>query len=234
LHEAIGRRHSNRGPYTTKPVSQELLAGLSAQANGLSGVQVRWFSTPSEKSAMATLIIEATQAIVDDEEQSRDSFAWFRNNRDDIDTHRDGLTLDGQGLAPVVLTLAKLLPASSRTAGDKFWLDQTRKVHTKTAAAYGVITVADPDDPMTRLTGGRLLERIHLAATAGGLALQHMNQITERIDRERMLGDPARFAPSLDALIAQSGRHGLSTFRVGYPVRSARLSPRRPLAAVTR
>jgi hypothetical protein len=61
-------------------------------------------------------------------------------------------------------------------------------------------------DPVLRLTGGRFLERIHLAATAAGLGLQHMNQITERIDRERALGRPATFAPAFDALIAQPGQ----------------------------
>ena len=49
-----------------------------------------------------------------------------------------------------MLAVAKILPASSRTAGDRFWLDQTRTVHTATAAAYGVITVANPDDMTIR------------------------------------------------------------------------------------
>lgn len=78
-----------------------------------------------------------------------------------------------------MLTLGKLSPATDRSAGDTFWVEQTRSVHTATAAAYGVITVADPSDPILRLNGGRLLQRIHLAATAQGLALQHMNQVTE-------------------------------------------------------
>jgi hypothetical protein len=51
---------------------------------------------------------------------------------------------------------------------------------------------------------GRLLQRVHLAATANGLALQHMNQITERVDREASLGKPATFAPRLDAVCWQT------------------------------
>lgn len=53
------------------------------------------------------------------------SFGWFRASQDDIRRHRDGLTLNGQGLSPMMLTLAKLMPASSRTAGDQFWVKQT-------------------------------------------------------------------------------------------------------------
>ncbi|NKQ58245.1 hypothetical protein HFP15_35875 [Amycolatopsis sp. K13G38] len=181
---------------------------------------------------MGGLIVAATEAIVGDRRQSEDAFAWFRSSRDDIDRYRDGLTLDGQGLAPLTLATAKLLPATSRGAGDAFWLEQTRTVHTATAAAYGVITVTDADDPVQRLRGGRLLQRIHLAATARGLALQHMNQITERIDRERSTGAAATFAARFDDLLARPGWRGLATFRIGYPVRPARLSPRRPVSEV--
>ena len=70
-----------------------------------------------------------------------------------------------------MLSLAKLAPASSREAGDAFWLDQTLTVHTRTAAAYGVITATDVAAPEQRLMGGRLLQRIHLAATTEGIAL---------------------------------------------------------------
>lgn len=183
---------------------------------------------------MSTLLNDATGAVVGDPQQSQDAFAWFRNDRADIDAYRDGLTLDGQGLAPLMLSLAKLAPATSREAGDALWLDQTLTVHTRTAAAYGVITVADVTAPEQRLTGGRLLQRIHLAATTEGIAMQHMNQVTERIDRELALGTPATFGPRLQSLLGSTGGSVLSTFRVGYPARDALLSPRRPVSAVTR
>lgn len=234
LHEAIGERHSNRGPYTSKGVAADVLDALAAFSDGLEGVGVRWFTTPEDRAALGALILDATQAIVDDEQQSKDSFAWFRNNRDDIETHMDGLTLDAQGLSPLVLAVGKILPATSRAAGDKFWLDQTRTVHTATAAAYGVITVANPDDPATQVIGGRLLQRIHLAATVQKLGFQHMNQLTERIDRDASLAQPSMFGPEMDALLAEPGQHVLSTFRIGHPVRAGRLSPRRPVSQVTR
>jgi hypothetical protein len=234
LHDAIGDRRSNRGPYTASVVAPDVLVALDSVSAGPDGVTVRWFTTPADLSVLGALIIDATHAIVGDEEQSTDSFAWFRNNRDDIDTHMDGLTLDAQGLSPMVLAAAKILPGTSRTAGDSFWLDQTRTVHTATAAAYGVVMVANPDDPPQQLNGGRLLQRIHLAATVQGLGLQHMNQITERIDRDASLAHTSKFASAMDALLAQPDRHALSTFRIGYPVRAGRLSPRRPVSQVTR
>ena len=233
-YDAIGLRHSNRGPYTTQSVSPESLATLSAQADGLAGVSVRWLTSATEMATMSTLLVDAAGAVVGDEQQSRDAFAWFRNDRVEIEANRDGLTLDGQGLAPLMLSLAKLAPASSRNAGDVFWLDQTLTVHTRTAAAYGVITTADASASELRLLGGRLLQRIHLAATHERIALQHMNQVTERIDRELALDSSATFAPRLQALLGSSEGDVLSTFRVGYPMRDALLSPRRPVSAVTR
>lgn len=234
LYEAVGDRHSNRGPYRAQPVEQSVLDELADYAVDLDGVAVAWLVTETDRAALGALIVAATEEFIADPGQSRESFSWFRNSREDIETHRDGPTLDAQGLAPVVSTLAKLLPASSRTAGDTFWLGQTRTVHTATAAAYGVITLTDPDDVRTRLNGGRLLQRIHLAATAAGLGLQHMNQITERIDRERQQRRPATFAPKFQEFLDGAVRLPLVAFRLGHPVRTALASPRRALSEVTR
>jgi hypothetical protein len=234
LHEAIGERHSNRGPYLDTPISGDVLEDLSANADGLTGTQVHWLADPADKASMSALIIDTTQAVIDDQQQSVESFSWFRNNRDDIVAHADGLTLDGQGLGAVTLAAAKILPASSRVAGDQFWLAQTRTVHTATAAAYGIITVTDVDDLSQRLTGGRLLERVHLAATVRGLGLQHMNQVTERVDSDRAHHRPGLLETRLHQLTDRFGGQPLVAFRIGYPVRTARLSPRRAVSSVLR
>ena len=92
-------------------------------------------------------------------------------------------------------------------------------------------------DPAARLTAGRLLQRIHLDVTARGLGMQHMNQITERIDRETVLDRPATFAPRLSAVLGSpksEPSEPLVAFRIGYPDRAARRSPRRPVTSVQR
>ncbi len=232
LYEAIGRRHTNRGPYDGRSVSAEQLSAL-VDTSGLPGVEVSWVSEPAAKAAMGRLLVEAAAALTHDKQQSQESFTWFRASNDAVQRHRDGLTLDAQGMSPLMLSIAKLLPASSRTAGDEFWVGQTRKVHTKTAAAYGILTVTGPYDPATQLVAGRLLQRIHLTATNQGVALHHMNQITERIDRELTTSAPATFGPRFAELLP-SGAQPLVAFRVGYAARDGRPSPRRTLTAVTR
>lgn len=230
LAAAISARHSNRGPYTGEPLDAGLLAALAEGALG--GAEVLWVADAPRVQQLGALYVEATQAIVDDEEMSVEGFSWFRNDRADIDAHRDGLTLDCQGLDPFTLFMAKILPAQSRSGGDAFWVEATREVHTATAAAYGVIRVPDVSDPAARLAGGRLLQRIHLAATDRGLGLQHMNQITERIARDAALGNPDRFASRWSQVIGIPAAEGLVSFRIGHPERDPNPSPRRPLDAV--
>jgi nitroreductase len=232
LYDAIGERHTNRGPYDGRPVPTELLASL-VDDHDLPGLAVRWITDAGARAALGTLLVDAAVALTADQQQSSDGFAWFRSSNDEIQRYRDGLVLDGQGLSPLVLAAAKLLPASSRTEGDRFWVDQTRTVHTATAAAYGVLTATRPDDRRTQLDAGRLLQRIHLTATTHGVALQHMNQVTERIDREAATGAAPTFAARFAALLPP-GQRPLLTFRVGYPVRAARPTPRRGAVEVTR
>jgi hypothetical protein len=229
LYAAIDRRHTNRGPYTPTPVPTAALDD-PAPPDGLS---LRWVAAPGPRAELGGLLVDAAEALVADEQQSIDNFAWFRPDADAEQRHRDGLVLDGQGFGPLQLAVAKLLPPSSRAAGDRFWVDATRDVHTATAAAYGVIATPTPDDRSAQVAAGRLLQRVHLRATAAGIALHHMNQITERIDRETATGVKPTFAPRFAALLP-AGARPLLAFRVGYPVRDGRPTPRRSTAMVTR
>ena len=233
LYPAIGNRRSNRGPYSTDPVTTQELGYLTSQLAGQSGLELSWFTSTSQRAALGALMIDAAAAIVGDKQQSIDGFQWFRSTEAEIESHRDGLTDWGQDLSDPISSAAVILPPESRTAGDQFWLTQTKTVHTKTAAAYGVITVAEPNDPRIRIHGGRLLQRLHLSATGHGLAFQHMNQITERIDRQASQGTAPTFARRYDALLGTPGRSPLVSFRIGHPVRPGRLSPRRPVSWVT-
>jgi hypothetical protein len=211
-----------------------VLAQMSALVGGLGDARVYWFAGDADRARIGALMVDAARAITRDRQQSTDSFGWFRSSWDDIQKHKDGLTLDAQGLSALTTAIAKLLPASDRKSGDKFWVDQTRKTHTKTAAAYGIVSVRDAGDNAQRITGGRLLERIHLWTAANGLSLQHMNQITERADRERQLGLSPQFGDAAQALIPDQGLQPLVAFRIGYPKGDdgRRKSPRRPAKQV--
>jgi hypothetical protein len=111
------------------------------------------------------------------------------------------------------------------------WLDATRDRHVATAAAYGLIRVRDRRDPVQLLESGRLLQRTHLHATARGLALQPLNQVLERADREATNGGVGQFGWRLREM-TPAGWDTVTAFRIGYPTAAAGRSPRRPLSEV--
>jgi hypothetical protein len=101
-----------------------------------------------------------------------------------------------------------------------------------TAAAFGIIAVHDVFENSQRLQGGMFYQRMHLWATSNGLAMQPMNQMTERADREMSLGIEQTFRNALRALVANPNWQALMTSRIGYPTVEALSSPRRSIQDV--
>lgn len=233
LYPQIPLRHTNRYPYVTgKDVPGAALAAMSSLAGPTTpDARVVWFTSVRDRGGIGELFVAATEAIVADRDQSASDFDWFRQDWDELQRRRDGITVDAAGLPDVTVALAKLLPAQTREATGESWLRSTRDRHTRTAAAYGFVAVRDALDNRQRLEGGRLLERMHLWATGNNLALHHMNQITERADRETQLGLRPRFGDALRELMP-SGWQALTSFRIGYPTQAPPKSPRRPVEAV--
>jgi hypothetical protein len=184
-------------------------------------------------ATFSRLTIEATAAIIADAEQARDDFAWYRQDRADIERQRDGITMDAGGMGDIQRILVRMLPPSSQATMQQGWLDATRDRQVSTAAAFGMITVRNATDQRQRLMAGRLLQRVHLYATTKGLALQPLNQIFERADREASTGMAPVFTGAADQM-SPDGWPGVTAFRIGYPVSPASLSPRRSAEDVVR
>lgn len=233
LYAAIPKRHTNRAPYdTSRPIPPELLTQFSALGANLPEVRVLWFSTPQERKRVGDLIVAATEAIVADRQQSADSARWFRTSWQQLQSMRDGITLDAQSLPPFINAAAKILPPLDQESADNAWLQTTRERHVATAAAFGLIAVPNARDNALRIRGGRLWQRMHLWATTKGLAMQPLNQMPERADRELQLGIEPRFGNALKELVASDNLQALMPFRVGYPTVEGKPSPRRDLQSV--
>ena len=232
LHARIPHRHTNRYPFAEgRPLPPSALAAMAGLADPAGPVRLAWFVGAADRARIGRLLVDATAAIVEDRDQRAMDHAWFRQDWDEIQRQRDGITVDAAGLPELTVALAKLLPAQSERATGESWLEATRDRHTATAAAYGMVIARDASDPRQRLLGGRLLQRVHLWATGEGIAVHHMNQLTERADREAQLGAEPRFGAALRALVP-SGWQPLATFRAGHPTRTPPPSPRRPVSAV--
>lgn len=96
-----------------------------------------------------------------------------------------------------------------------------------------IAAAADGTDPAQRVAAGRLFQRVHLAATIRGLALQPLNQVFERVDRETSAGLEPTFQTALAELTA-ADEQIVTAFRIGYPTTTLHLSPRRPAEEVLR
>lgn len=216
LYDAIPRRRTNRLPYdTTRPVEQAVLDRLAA-VNDDPEVRLIWITDSTQRAALGEQIVAATEALCADEEQSIDSHAWWRADWSTLQEQRDGLTPDAS-LPAWLAPLAKLGPATSRTTNDAQFINTTRTTQVATAQGYGFIVVSDAMDNRLRLRGGRLWQRLHLQATIEGLAMQPLNQLPERADREAQLGLEPRFTSVLADLVNDPNFHVLMPFRFGYP-----------------
>jgi hypothetical protein len=230
LFAAITKRHTDRGPYAAEPVAAASLAQGEALLTSLPRARLTWLEG-GERDRFGDLVNQATAAVIADGAQSDEIDRWWRGTRDEIERHRDGMTLDAQSLPPVTVFLGKVLPPQTQKQNDQSWLKSTRDVHVKTAAAYGLLSVEDSGDAESQLQVGRAYQRLHLWATANGLAMQPLNQVTERIARDRSQGRTSPLEAPLAGL-TPSGRTALFTFRIGRPTAEAGLSPRRLLADV--
>jgi hypothetical protein len=234
LYSAIPARHTNRGPYDrARAIAPDVLNALAALSND-DDLRLYWYMEHAPRDTFGKYAVASAEALIADEQQSMDSHRWWRQDWQDLQAHRDGLTVDAQAFDGLTNLGAKMLPDVSRQQSDAIFVQNTRDTLVATAPTFGLIAVRNQDDNAQRMGCGRLWQRMHLWATLHGLAMQPLNQMCERADRERQLGLEPRFGRALRELTGSDEWHGIMPFRIGYPLRQARLSPRRSVQEVLR
>jgi len=233
LYRDIPRRHTNRGPYdTSRSITPEVLQSIQELGSDMPDVTVFWFANEQQRARIGERIIQATEAIIADKQQSAGSARWVRQTWQDIQRYRDGVTIDSLGLSPMLRAVIKIIPAFPEEQTDEAWLQGTKETHVATAAAFGIIAVRDARDPAQRVQGGRWWQRAHLWATTRGIAMHPLNQMPERADREASQGIEPKFGNALKELIGDPTWQALMPFRMGYPLQDSLPSPRRSVEDV--
>ncbi|MEQ8267612.1 MAG: hypothetical protein RH982_10480 [Parvibaculum sp.] len=233
LYGAIPMRHTNRAPYDLeRGFPDETLQSLAALEAG-PGVKLWLVRDGAAFEKLGAAVVAATEEIVADHAMIEDSHRWFRDGPDEMARERSGLELDTAGLSPALLTVAKLLPALPAEQSHGTWLNQTRDTHVPTAALLGLIATRDRYDRTQALAAGRLWQRIHLTASAAGLAMHPLNQPVETIDRERQQGTEVKSEARLAAVTGDGAWQPTFVFRGGYAARKAPASARRSVETVT-
>ena len=232
LFDALPHRHTNRAPYVAgRPIPASTLLMLAETANN-SGARVVFFQNEARRERLARLVIDATTRIIADREMAADSARWFRTGAPEIRRYRDGITMDAAGLSPGMVMLTKFLPDLDAATADVYWLRMTRDTQVPSAPVLGLICVRDRLDMRNALLAGRAWQRLHLAATADGLAAQPLNQPVECVDRAAMTDAADQFGPAMQDLIGTTDWEATFVFRLGAPQSPAPASPRRSLEAV--
>ena len=229
LYASIPQRHTNRGRYLDEaaPGLESALRALVAEP----GVELTFLASAAEKSQFRQATIEATRAIVGDQAMNDASHDWWRQNCEDIERHRDGLTMDATGQGATTRFLGKSLAAPDAERAGDYWLSLTEGDQT-TASAFVILSTADRYERAEQLVVGRVFQRLHLWAVSVGLAIQPLNQLAERQDREDALGLDPHFTSVLNELLGPD-RGAQMLFRIGYAWDHAYASPRRPIDWVT-
>ncbi len=232
LYEAIPNRYTNRAAYdTTHAVDESVFSGINALVTEPT-VGLFWMRGSVSHKKFGEVAISAAEALIADEQQSLDSHQWWRQDWSELQDNADGITLDAQGLGPFISGMGKFLPDLSRQSNDESFVKNVRDVMLPTAAAFGILAVRNGMDKTQRLQCGQVWQRIHLWGATQSLAMQPLNQMCERADREVQLGGEPVFGRAVAGLIGDGTWHGIMPFRLGYPTVEALPSPRRGLDRV--
>ncbi len=233
LYNAIPRRHTNRGPYDpNKPLPQDFLEALSHLPGDDSDVKLFLFTAEADRKKIVAVSSAANTEIYSDPDVERGSEKWVRLQWNSVQKFRDGLTIDAFGLLPIETAITKTVPESM-----VYWLASHSEKNgysnlMLTAPLIGFIAVRDRYEREQCLRAGRLWQRLHLFATARGLAARPCNEAVEMVDHEHALGKPAARAALLNEITGDLTWQPTFVFYMGYPTLQAHASPRRPAEAV--
>ncbi len=231
LYRAIPNRHTNRGRYLDGHSPKGLEPALRALIDD-SDVELTFLSGPG-KAEFRRGTIAATRAIVNDAAMWDASHSWWRQTKEEIEEHRDGLTLDATGLGSSIRALAKASGKPSAKKAGEYWIDSNENEHT-TGFAFCLLSTKVRDSREQQLRSGRIFQRMHLWATTQGLAVHPLNQMPERQDREQEKDLTPNFGPKLAALTGKIESAVQMSFRIGVEWDPAIKSPRRPIPWVTK
>ncbi|MDP9280424.1 MAG: hypothetical protein M3P00_13485, partial [Gemmatimonadota bacterium] len=233
LYDAIPRRHTNRSPYRPeKPISDHFVDELTRLVSDEPDIKFFSFTAAADRKKITEISSAANAELYSDPEVERSSERWIRTKWGDVQKYRDGLTIDAFGLSPIASAASKMMPLwmfrriASRAQKDAF------SGLMLSAPLIGLIAVRDRYDKADSMRAGRIWQRIHLLATARGLAARPSNEAVEMVDHERLRGKEPSRARLLAEITGDAGWQPTFVFYMGYPTRTAPPSPRRPIERV--
>lgn len=178
--EAIFTRRTNRGPYDLQaaPAAQDLEEIRRAAA--FAGAGLDWYASDSPQGReIALYTVHGVQQWLRDDTRHRDGMRWWRVDRADLQSRRDGLSIHTTDAPALVKQGMDLLVDRSMWSGDFGKSGERMSVENSVQATpvWGLVT-ARPGAAGV-LQAGALLERVYLEAARRGYAVQPLCYSTE-------------------------------------------------------
>ena len=233
LYDAIPRRHTNRSPYQPeKLIPPRFMDELGGLEKDEAGVRLFLLASAPDRKKFTAISSAANAELYSDPDVERSSERWIRTKWSEVQKYRDGLTIDAFGLSPMATAVSKMMPLwMFRRVASRAQKNAYSELMLS-APLIGIIGVRDRYDQEDCIRAGRIWQRIHLLATARGLAARPSNEAVEMIDHERSRGKEPRQAGLLAGILGDATWQPTFVFYMGYPIRTAPASPRRPIKDV--
>jgi iron-sulfur cluster repair protein YtfE (RIC family) len=208
---AIAKRHTNRRPFTNKPLPDELvhelIEGAAAEGAWLARLE------GDARQEFARLVADADRSQMHDPRFRRELASWIHKTRD---RSADGMPRDALAL-PALLSPAGPLAIRTFDLGKGAAAQHNKLIE---ASPLLVVLGTDADTTHDRLAAGQALSRVLLRATQDDVAVSFLNQPIE----------VAELRSAVAGLVGRSGTAQVA-MRLGYGPKTTP-TPRRPVREI--
>jgi nitroreductase len=196
LADWLEQRVTNRSRYETAPPEAPLLAAITAAA-GVLDAGVHWATGRTALERMAAMDANSTYIRLEHQPLHDELFEVLRFSRREVERTRYGLDFESLGVPFVLVRVAQTLRYRSvNQAASRLGLGRVvaklLASRLRTAGALCLVTARRPG-PAGYMEAGRAMERLWLAATAQGLAVQPHGVLPQYLTKVEV--EPETFLP---------------------------------------
>ncbi|WP_028708523.1 nitroreductase family protein [Propionicicella superfundia] len=241
LASVLHERRTDRGAFEDRPLDTGIVAALTGAAAGLAA-GVHWAAGRGALDRMATMDAASTYIRLEHRPLHDELFEILRFTRHDIETTGFGLEFEALGVPGVLVWMGRLM-RHAPVVGLVSRLGIGRLVARRLAdrlrhAGALCLVTARRADAAGYVEAGRAMERIWLAATARGLAVQPHGVMPQYLTKAAV--EPETFGRYAEVIRAQQddfdavfpaavGEHPAIVLRIGWASEAtARRSVRLP------
>lgn len=179
LYGAIFDRVTTRTPYLDRPLTDGEVQKLLEQ-QGEPGVYVLIFQEKADLEAIRDLAVRGVEVESGLAGPMRESGEIFRINEGEKNLHRDGLTLDSQGMPGILQALVQglgtIIPLGDESMAESWRKGEVERLHQ--TPAYAII-VTGGNSRTDQVRAGMVYQRLQLAGTVMGISMQPASQVLE-------------------------------------------------------